>query len=63
MVAAAQIHVFDKVDDARYELSAMSDLIHASNVVEDELLDSDVPDEPKNVSACTTDTNSEEGLE
>ena len=25
MVAAAQIHVSDKVDDARYELSAMSD--------------------------------------
>ena len=63
MVAAAQFHNFDKVDDARYELSALYDLNHASDVVEAELLDSDVADEAKNESACTTDTDSEEGLE
>ena len=61
MVTAAQFHISNQVDDARYVLSALSDLNHASDVVEVELLGFDVADEAKIESACTTD--SEEGLE
>ena len=60
MVAAAQFHDSDKVDDTKFELSALSVLNHASDVVEAVLLGSD---EAKTESACTTDTDSEEGLE
>ena len=60
MVAAAQFHNSDKVDDTKFELSALSVLNHAFDVVEVVLLGSD---EAKTESACTTDTDSEEGLE
>ena len=61
-VANAQFHAHDKVDDARFLLSALPDLSPASDVVEAVLLGSDVTDEAKTEPACTTDTDSEEGL-
>ena len=61
-IADAQFHVPDKVDDAKFMLSALLDLNHATDVVEAVLLGSDVTDEAKTKSACTTDTDSEEGL-
>ena len=61
-VADAQFHVFDKVDDPRFMLSALPNLNPASDVVKAELLGSDETDEAKTESTCTTDTDSEEGL-
>ena len=61
-VADAQFHVPDKVDDARFMLSALPYLNPAFDVVEAMLLGFDVTDEAKTKSACTTDTDSEEGL-
>ena len=61
-VADAQFHVPDKVDNARFMLSALPDLNPTSDVVEAVLLGSDVTDEAKIEPACTTDTDSEEGL-
>ena len=61
-VANAQFHAHDKVNDARFLLSALPDLNPAFDVVEAVLLGSDVIDEAKTEPACTTDTDSEEGL-
>ena len=61
-IADAQFHVPDKVDDAKFMLSALLDLNHATDVVKAVLLGSDVTDEAKTEPACTTDTDSEEGL-
>ena len=61
-IADAQFHVPDKVDDAKFMLSALLDLNHATDVVEAVLLGSDVTDEAKTEPACTTGTDSEEGL-
>ena len=61
-VVDAQFHASDKVDDARFMLLALPDLNPASDVVEAELLGSDETDEAKTEPACTTDTDSEEGL-
>ena len=62
-VADAQFHDSDKVNDARFLLSTLPDLNPASDVVEAELLGSDETDEAKTEPTCTTDTDSEEGLE
>ena len=61
-VADAQFHIPDKVDKAKFMLSALPNLYPASDVVEAVLLGSDVTDEAKIEPACTTDTDSEEGL-
>ena len=61
-IADAQFHVPDKIEDARFMLSALPYLNPASDVVEAVLLGSDVTDEAKTKPACTTDTDSEEGL-
>ena len=60
-VAAAQFLNSDKIDEARYELSALYDLNQVSDVVESELLGSDESEEARNGLACTT--NSDESLE
>ncbi|KAK9988961.1 hypothetical protein SO802_029200 [Lithocarpus litseifolius] len=57
MAAAAQSHDSDKVDDARYVLSTLSDLNHASDVVEAELLGSDEADEAKEISPSDVEDN------
>ena len=60
-VAAAQFLNSDKIDEARYELSALIDSNQVSDVVESELLGSDESEEARNGLACTTD--SDESLE
>ena len=56
-VAAAQFLNSDKIDEARYELSALYDLNQVSDVVESELLGSDKAEEARNGSACATDND------
>ena len=63
-VANARFLNFDKIDEAKNELSALVDLIDAkqvSDVVMSELLDFDESEEARIGSVCTTD--SDESLE
>ena len=56
-VAAAQFLSFDKIDEARYELSALIDSNLVFDVIEFELLSSNKSKEARNGLACTTDSN------
>ena len=56
-VATAQFLNFDKIDEARYDLSALIDSNQVSNVVKYELLGSDESVEATNGLTCTTDSD------
>ena len=56
-VTAAQSLNFDKIVEARYELSTLIDSNQVSDVVESELLGFDESVEARNGLACTTDSD------